>query len=129
VRRDGLWHPRLLSILSTAGHGDVVVIADAGLPVPRGVEIVDLLWRRGEPPLLPVVEVVMRECPVEQATIATELADRVLRDHLDRLFEGVPVDEVAHDRLKELTRDAIAVVRTGADIPYANVVLRCGVEF
>jgi D-ribose pyranase len=129
VRRDGLWHPRLLSLLAATGHGDLVVIADAGLPVPPGVETVDLLWRRGEPEFLPVLETVLNECPVEAATVAAELTDAAVRAGLEALLDGVPIHAVPHEQLKQSTRDAAVLVRTGAATPYANVVLRCGVAF
>jgi D-ribose pyranase len=129
MRRDGLWHPRLVAILTAAGHGDLVVVADAGLPVPAGVEVVDLLWRRGEPGLLGVLETVLGECPAEHAMVAAELANRELRDALAAVLDGIPVAEVPHEQLKRTTADARVVVRTGAVTPYSNVVLRCGVAF
>ena len=49
MRRDGIWHPRLIEVLTGLGHTDLIVIADAGLPVAEGVERIDLLWGRGEP--------------------------------------------------------------------------------
>ncbi|MCW3819045.1 D-ribose pyranase [Micromonospora sp. DR5-3] len=123
MRFDGLWHPRLLAVLAQAGHGDRIVIADAGLPVPAGVETIDLLWRRGEPPFLAVLRAVLDECVVERATVAVESDGSwdVLRD--------IPTDIVPHDELKRLTQHARVVVRTGEATPYANVVLHAGVAF
>lgn len=129
MRPGGLWHPRLLAILTAAGHGDLVVVADAGLPVPRGVEAVDLLWRRGEPELLPVLDAVLTECVVEHATVATELRGGAVRDGIAAALAPVPVDAVAHEELRRMSASARVVVRTGATTPYANVVLRCGVAF
>ncbi|MEV1332206.1 D-ribose pyranase [Micromonospora costi] len=123
MRPDGLWHPRLLAVIAEAGHGDLIVIADAGLPVPPGVEVIDLLWRRGEPPFLAVLQTVLDECVVERATVAAESGGRweALRD--------IPTEVVPHDELKRLTRQARVVVRTGEATPYANVVLHAGVAF
>jgi D-ribose pyranase len=123
VRGDGLWHPRLLAVLAAAGHGDRIVIADAGLPVPPGVETIDLLWRRGEPPFLAVLAAVLAECVVERATVATELG--AVWDVLGH----IPTEAVPHDELKRLTQQARVVVRTGEATPYANVVLHAGVPF
>lgn len=129
MRRSGLWHPRLLEILTAAGHGDLVVVADPGLPVPPEVETVDLVWRTGEPPFLPVLEAVLDECVFEHATLASELTDSPTRSGLTKLLHGVPVQHVPHEELKSMTQRARVVVRTGATTPYANVVLRCGVAF
>lgn len=129
MRNDGLWHPRLLEIITSLGHGDLLVVADPGLPVPPGVEIVDLVWRRGEPAFLPVLEAVLDELVVEHATVADEAADPGLLAVFDQRFAGTALDRVPHARLKKLTRRARAIVRTGESTPYANVVLRAGVPF
>ncbi|MQA01614.1 MAG: D-ribose pyranase [Streptosporangiales bacterium] len=129
MRRSGLWHPRLMAILTAAGHGDLVTVADAGLPVPAEVETVDLLWRTGEPPFLPVLEAVLDECVVEHATLASELTDSATRSGLTKLLDNIAVEHVPHEELKAMSRRARVVVRTGATTPYANVVLRCGVAF
>lgn len=129
VRPDGLWHPRLLELLASSGHGDLIVIADAGLPVPVGVESIDLVWRRGEPGFIPVLTAVLDECVVEHATLADELVETAAHASIAAVLDGRPVEYLPHERLKQLSARARAIVRTGATTPYANVVLRCGVAF
>jgi D-ribose pyranase len=129
MRRSGLWHPRLLDLVAGLGHTDLLVIADAGLPVPRGVETVDLVWRWGDPPFLPVVDAVLGELVVERAVFAEEARDPELLAGITRLLGHLPVDRVPHTELKALTAHAKAVVRTGEATPYANVVLTAGVPF
>ncbi|MEU7742867.1 RbsD/FucU domain-containing protein [Nonomuraea sp. NPDC049158] len=123
MRHDGLWHPRLLHILSAVGHTDLIVVADPGLPVPPGVETVDLVWRRGEPAFLPVLEAVLGELVVETAYVAEESPPGFLDGVLTR------TERIPHTHLKQLTGRARAVVRTGEATPYANVVLQAGVPF
>jgi D-ribose pyranase len=115
-------------VIAAAGHGDLVVVADPGLPVPVGVEVVDLVWRRGEPRLLPVLDAVLGELVVERAEVAVELRDPELRQGLVDLL-GEPLATVSHDDLERLTGTARVVVRTGEVTPYANVVLHAGVPF
>lgn len=129
MRRTGIWHPRLAQLIVALGHGDQVVIADPGLPVPAGVETIDLVWARGEPPLVPVLRAVVAELVVEQATVATELVDEKLLDDVTAQLGDVPLTRVTHEQLKAMTAAARVVVRTGEDTPYANVVLRAGVPF
>jgi D-ribose pyranase len=129
MRTDGLWHPRLLQILTAAGHTDLVVVADPGLPVPPQVEVVDLGWGRGEPAFLPVLTAVLGELVVEAATVAQEAADPDLLTGLEQALGPIVPERLPHDRLKELVHRARVVVRTGEATPYANVVLRAGVPF
>lgn len=129
MRRSGLWHPRLALIIASMGHTDSIVLADAGLPAPPHVETVDLLWARGEPRLAPVLRAVLDELVVEQAAVAEELVDNAFSTKLHAVLGSLPVIRVSHQALKERCHTARAVVRTGEDTPYANVVLQAGVSF
>lgn len=129
MRSNGLWHPRLAAIVTGMGHGDEIVVADPGLPVPTCVETVDLVFARNEPLFLPVLAVLASELVIEGAVVADELLDSEIRDGLERLLPGVPFETMPHSSLKQRTRGARAVVRTGETTPYANVVLRAGVPF
>jgi len=129
MRDSGLWHPRLAALVAGMGHGDTIVIADAGLPIPAGVEAVQLAVARGVPGFLPVLDAVAAELIVEEATIAEELTDTgILAGVRDRLA-GIPVKTISHQSLKLACREACAVVRTGEATPFANVILRAGVPF
>lgn len=129
MRRSGLWHPRLLAVVAALGHTDTLVVADSGLPVPHGVETIDLVWRRGEPAFLPVVEEILAELVVESATVAREADDPTLLAGLRRLLGDRLGPTVAHEDLKRACASATAVVRTGEATPYANVILAAGVPF
>ena len=114
------------------GHTDSIVIADCGLAVPRGIECIDLALTLGEPAFLRVLETVLADLKVERAVFACEAREQnaavsgrasILTD------EGVQVEFVTHERLKQLTLGARAVIRTGEARPYANVILYSGVIF
>ncbi|MGH3660660.1 MAG: D-ribose pyranase [Micromonosporaceae bacterium] len=129
MRSDGLWHPRLAELIVEMAHTDTLVVADAGLPTPSGVERIDLLWSRGQPPFLPVVRAILAELVVEQATVAEEMKDPGLLDFVETSLADIPVTRVSHEQFKQRCREARAVVRTGEDTPYANVILHAGVPF
>jgi D-ribose pyranase len=129
VRKDGLWHPRLAALITGLGHTDTLVIADPGLPIPRGVETIDLVWARQQPRFLPVLQAVLGDLIVEAAAVASELLDPELIAGIEERLAGVPLTRIPHDQLKESVRAARAVVRTGEVTPYANVVLTAGVAF
>jgi D-ribose pyranase len=129
VRSGGLWHPRLAAVIAGMGHTETLVVADPGLPVPRGVETVDLVWARNEPRLLPVLEVVRAELVVEEAVIAEELTDEALREGVRGVMEGIAVKTTSHEDLKTRCQAAKVIIRTGEATPYANVLLRAGVPF
>ena len=43
--KTGIFHPQLARVLAELRHKDTIIIGDAGLPIPKGVERVDLGWR------------------------------------------------------------------------------------
>lgn len=47
MKKTPLLNIQLSRLIASLGHGDVVVIADAGLPVPKGVELIDLALTQG----------------------------------------------------------------------------------
>ena len=129
MRDQGLWHPRLAALVAGMGHDETIVVADAGLRVPAGVEVVQLAVTRGVPGFLPVLEAVTAELVVGEATIADELTDAGILAGLRNRLAGIPMKTTSHDDLKVACREACAVVRTGEATPFANVILRAGVPF
>lgn len=128
MRNEGIWHPRLLHLIAQAGHGDAIVVADPGLPIPSHVETIDLVWRRDEPRFLPVVDAICRELAVESALVAAEAHGDLLQG-IEGALAGASVTTVPHAELKRRVQTALVVVRTGEATPYSNVVLNCGVGF
>lgn len=124
---------QLSRVISETGHTDLVVVTDAGLPIPPGVERVDLAVRPGLPSFLDLLDTVLDELVVEGATVSAEIRDhspemlRAIEERLGPL--GVTIDFVPHVDFKVLTRDARAAIRSGEFTPYANVILHAGVAY
>jgi D-ribose pyranase len=131
MKKRGLLQHTLAGIIASMGHTDLLVIADAGLPVPPGVACIDLAVKCGLPPMLDVARAVAEELQVEEIFVADELLarDEVLPKTLQELFPDVRFRSVSHDELKRLSARARAVVRTGECTPYHNVILASGVTF
>jgi D-ribose pyranase len=129
VKKAGILNRHLSGALAELGHGDGVLVCDAGMPIPDGPRVVDLAFRAGVPSFAEVLEGLLSELVVEGATAATEVRDAnpaasaLLTGHFPDLAL------VPHEKLKELSAGARLVVRTGEAQPYANVLLRCGVFF
>lgn len=127
----GLLHPQLTRVLTETGHGDLIGIADAGLPIPGGVERVDLALVRGVPSFAEVARAALAELRVEELIVAEEAGEHCpeLLDLLRELAPDATVTVVPHEQLKERSTGARAIVRTGEFTPYANVLLVSGVDF
>lgn len=131
MKERGILHPRLAQIVASMGHGEVLGIADAGLPIPAAVERVDLAYAPGRASWASVVQAVLTELRVEEVVVAEES-----REHCPELVQSllgqVPdaaVLWVDHTELKRRSARARAIVRTGQFTPYANALLTSGVDF
>ncbi|MFC8242491.1 D-ribose pyranase [Streptomyces chartreusis] len=129
MKRAGILNRHLAGALAELGHGDGVLVCDAGMPIPDGPRVVDLAFRAGVPSFAEVLEGLLAELVVEGATAAKEVRDS--NPAAAALLEGEfpELELVPHERLKELSAGARLIVRTGEARPYANVLLRCGVFF
>jgi len=131
MKRTALLHAELSEVVARLGHGDLLVIGDAGLPIPDGPRRIDLAVTPGVPRFHEVLAAVLSEMQVESAVVAAELAARnpAVEAEIRQRLAAVPVTTVPHEEFKSLTRSARAMVRTGECSPYANVILRAGVVF
>lgn len=131
MKKGTLLNQPLSAVIAGMGHMDELVIADAGLPIPRKTPRIDLALTQNVPGFLETVRVVLAEMQVETAVIAdeTRTVSPELYAALRDLLGNIPIEDTTHLILKEMTRSARAVVRTGEFTPYANVILRAGVVF
>ena len=120
-------NPALSRVISETGHTDLIVVTDAGLPIPPGAERIDLAYRPGAPEFFDVLDTVLAEMVVEGATVSAEVAEvspHVLEKLRDRL-PGIEIELVPHVEFKSRTQQA----RAGEFTPYANVILHAGVAY
>ena len=130
--REGIFHPQLLRVLGEVRHMDTIVIGDPGLPIPKGVERIDLGWVKGEPPFHKVLEEILKVMVVEHATFANEakaVCPDFLAKSLSMLPEGIEVEYVEHAELKRRSADAKAIILTGDFTGYTNVILLLGCAY
>ena len=131
MKKTILINSRLSKVIASMGHTDTIAIADSGLPIPKGVERIDLALTRDIPRFLDTLRVILTELCVEEAIVAAEMKENSPEAYqkLIEILGDVPIKEVPHEELKAMTKECVAVVRTGEYTPYCNVILRSGVVF
>lgn len=137
-------HPTLLNsglsrLIAEQGHTDELTLSDAGLPVPGGVERLDLAVMRGVPSLSDVLRAVLSELKPEAVVVAAEarasnpmfltMVDEALAWALGPDSAQVEQILLPHAEFKHRTTQSRAVVRTGESQPFANIILVSGVAF
>ena len=136
MKKNLLLNSEISYVISKMGHTDTITIGDAGLPIPEGVERIDLSISKGVPDFMPVLEAVISELEVEEITIAEELENtsensKKIYHEIMELFEdkNIKINIISHEKFKEAVKKSKAVIRTGEFTPYANIILQSGVVF
>lgn len=134
MKKTPLLNVALSRVIASLGHGDMLVIGDAGLPVPPGVELIDLALTQGIPDFVSTLKVVLSEMQVESHVLAEEILLKrpPALPELEALTARGAIGErrlLSHEAFKQLSRQARAIVRTGECQPYSNIVLVAGVTF
>ena len=129
MKKKGILNPQINRVISEMGHRDMLIIADAGLPIPREVERIDLILKCDIPSFKEVLSAVLPEMEIEEAYLANEIIENNSQ-MLDFISSQVKnLHFIAHEDFKELSRKARAIIRTGECSSYANIILISGVTF
>ena len=131
MKKHGILNSHISEVLSRMGHTDTIVIGDCGLPIPDETTRIDLSIKIGSPSFIETLQAVLDDMAVEKVTLAREIKENNLQveEEIKRLIGEVPIEYITHEELKELTKQAKAVIRTGEATPYANIILHAGVIF
>jgi len=131
MKKSALLNSDLSAVIARMGHNDMLVIGDAGLPIPDGPQRIDLALTRGVPGFIETLRVVLSEMQVERVIIAQEterVSPEILRQ-IRQLIGETPSEWFSHEEFKQRTAFARAAVRTGEFTPFANIILIAGVVF
>jgi len=133
MKKNGILNSELSKIVAEMGHGNKLVICDAGLPIPLNSRKLDLAVSRNIPGFLDTLKVVMQELVVESVIIADELisVNHGVYDGIKDLVKDTELTKAPHEEFKSIYQSEadVVFVRTGETSPYANIILVCGVDF
>lgn len=132
MRPSGVIHPELVSLLATAGHGDRIVITDAGLRIPSHARRVDLGLTCGVPTVAQVLAAIKSDLVIEAAEVAEEFSAWAPETYAEvvEVLDASPTGTRSHvDLMADMAQSAFAYVKTGDCAAYSSVVLTCGVSY
>lgn len=131
MKKDGILNAQLAGYIAALGHKDIFLIGDAGMPIPKGVPIVDLVLCGGVPTFEQVLTAVLKETEIEYYYLAEEINEKnpVLLKFIEDSLPNVDSEQMPHIQFKEFTKEVKFAIRTGEFTPYPNIILRAGVAF
>lgn len=131
MKKHGIINAQLAGLIAGLGHKDMFMIGDGGMPIPKGIPIVDLALCGGVPTFIQTMDAVLEETEIEFYTIAEEIVEKnpTLLKYMQEKMPGVACEMIPHLDLKEMSKTVKFAIRTGEFTPYPNVILRAGVAF
>ncbi len=140
MKKTQLLHAELSRLIAQLGHGDTICIADSGLPIPEAVRRIELALTAGVPSFEETLSAILSEFHIEAAVAAEETKQVTLAwkslagknmQFADWMLKTLPapVTFVSHEEFKKQTLRTRAIIRTGEQTPFANVILRSGVVY
>jgi D-ribose pyranase len=131
MKRSGILNAQLSETLATLGHTDLIMVVDAGFPIPRDAHRIDLAIAQDLPDVRTVLSLIHREIIVEKVARAEYVVSHnpTLDEFLATEFSGAEFVVRPHEEiLSQMAHEAKAIVRTGAYDPWGNIGLYCGVD-
>lgn len=118
-------------VIAQMGHFDKLSIGDAGMPVPRMTEKIDLAVDNGVPSFMEVLNNVLEELEVQRIYLAEEIKTEnpAMLEAIQERMPDTPISFIPHSEMKQELNNVHAFIRTGEMTPYANILLESGVVF
>lgn len=125
MRKGGIINGRLMGALAGLGHTDAVVITDAGLPIPKECEVVDLALVKGIPSFLDVLRAVLNEIVVERYVLFApmEQANPAMYETVTGLLPMQQRELLGPEEFVEAVKSTKIVVRSAEFSPCCNMIL------
>ncbi|MBU0584442.1 MAG: D-ribose pyranase [Alphaproteobacteria bacterium] len=131
MNRNRLLNAELAHAIASMGHGDLMIVCDAGFPIPSSAWRIDLAITPDVPDLETVLTPIAEHFIAEKVSYADTLPvnNVPLLKKIERLFAGADFVPVKHEAiLGEMAAKAKVIVRTGAFDPWGNILLYSGVD-
>jgi len=131
MKKSGILNSGILSAIGNLTHGDLVVISDAGMPIPPGAIKIDLAIERDYLDIIRVLKAFVEEFIYEKVVIASEQKENnpLLYSKINSVIKRCPITLVPHvEILTETLPRAKYVIRTGSFEPWGNILLYSGID-
>lgn len=126
-----LLNAELSYAIASMGHGDLMIVCDAGFPIPADAWRIDLAIVPDVPNLETVLTAISEAFIAEKVSYAAEMVENnpPLHETVKRIFPASDHEPIPHEKiLTEMAARAKVIVRTGAFDPWGNILLYSGVD-
>ncbi len=131
MKRGTILNSGLNNAVGCMGHTDLMMVCDAGYPIPADAWRVDLAITKDVPTIYDILILLEKDLVIEKVITAEEQVKHnpPLSAKVKKLFEYAEFEYVPHTEVMTTLRDKVKVfVRTGSFEPWGNVIIQSGVD-
>ncbi len=131
MKKRGILNAELSKAVASMGHTDIMMVVDAGYPIPRNAWRVDLAISEDLPTTAQVLKLISEEMFVEETYLAEDVPEynAPLNNLVNEIFTEAEHKFATHEELLvDFGHRAKVIVRTGAFNPWGNIALVSGVD-
>ena len=126
MKEIGILNRDLASVLSQQGHGDLLMVTDAGFAIPSDLEIIDISLSENVPMVMDELNKYFSVEKMYMSDEARELSPSHFKKVSGAFGPEIEIETIPHADLKKMSREVKAVIRTGDFTAYGNVILVSG---
>ena len=131
MKKGRILNKKLNTIIADMGHTDILIIADAGFPIPDEKQRVDLAIEKDLPTVEQILSLVIEDFIYEKVIVAEEqkLYNPIHYGRVCTLCDRCDVETIPHEELMaKMPKAAKYIIRTGGFEPWGNIVLVSGID-
>ncbi|MGH4051281.1 MAG: D-ribose pyranase [Clostridium sp.] len=131
MKKTALLNSQICEVISKMGHRDTLAIGDCGLPIPECTKRIDIALIKNIPGFIETLKAVLTELEIEEVILAKETFNLSpdLFNEIKKITGNIKITFTTHEELKFKLKECKAVIRTGEQTAYANIILKSGVVF
>lgn len=131
MKKTALLNSQICEVISKMGHRDTLAIGDCGLPIPECTKRIDIALIKNIPGFIETLKAVLTELEIEEVILAKETFNLSpdLFNKIKEITGNIKITFITHEELKFELKECKAVIRTGEQTAYANIILKSGVVF
>lgn len=129
MKEIGILNRNLSRAISEQGHGDLLMVVDAGFATPKEVEVIDLALSENKPMVVDILAELRKYYSVEKFYLAKQtksINPSLYKSITSSWGDHVEVEIIDHTELKMMAKDVKCIIRTGDFSAYGNVILVSG---
>lgn len=129
MKETGIINREIARVISEQGHGDMLLVTDAGFAIPQNLDVIDISLGENKPGVMDILEELSKHFSVEKMIIANETrhTNPTFFSKMTGMFgEDTEIETIDHTQFKEISANVKAVIRSGDFTAYGNVILISG---